>query len=84
MDGDLARCIIGGIREPDTDAAVVVGERFEGLGEGGGGGGLGWTFKADADGFGGAAGCGIEDVAGDGVFAGGGHVGQEFSSCEDF
>lgn len=75
MDGDFVRCIIGGIRELDMDVVVVVGERFEGFGEGGGGGGLGWIFKVDVDGFGGVVGCGIEDVVGDGVFVGGGYVG---------
>lgn len=71
VDGHLAGRGLGAVGQPDGDAAVVVGERLEGVdgrvGVGGAGDG---AFEADADALCGAAGGGVEDVAGDAVFVG--------------
>lgn len=85
VDGDLSGVRLGAVGQPDSDAAVVVCEGLEGLegvvgvvaggggsggGGGGGGGDGGGTLEADAEALCGAAGGGVEDVAGDAVFAG--------------
>lgn len=79
VDGDLAGRGLGAVGQPDLDAAVVVGERLERLDAAGGGRGRRrgragrgrhGALEADADAPGRAAGGGVEDVAGDGVFAG--------------
>lgn len=66
VDGDLARGGGRAVREPDLDAAVVVGDGLEllcGLRAAG-------ALETHADRLGGPAGRGVEDVAGDGVFGG--------------
>ena len=77
VDGDFARGVGAGVGEPDFDAAVVVGEGFEGLE------GRCAAFEPDADPAGGAAGLRVEDVAGDAVGGFGGHcdffLGLDFS-----
>lgn len=77
VDGDLAGRVGGAVGEPDEDAAVVVGDGLERLGlrlrvRVGPGSRCGdGALEADADAAGGAAGLGVEDVAGDGVLCGG-------------
>jgi hypothetical protein len=65
VDGDLARRRLGAVGQPDLDAAVVIGERLERLE------GRVAALETHADALCGAAGGGVEDVAGDGVLAGG-------------
>lgn len=70
VDGDLARRALGAVGQPDGDAAVVVGERLKRLEDVAVAAGGAGTFETHADALCGAAGGGVEDVAGDAVFVG--------------
>lgn len=70
VDWDLARRRLGAVGQPDGDAAVVVCERLERLEHVAVRAGGSGAFEAHAHALCGAAGGGVEDVAGDAVFVG--------------